>query len=257
MVIGCSSSNKSKVAKKFPPIKGESFNYSDKNGKYIVNISSGVNSKENTFILKKSIGVPGESNQKTLEQSVTISEIGSIKKTNILRPKLSQYTVWFDGKKYFSELKINPKKKAVEVKLESSEKNWNGTKLIKFPTTKLISCFFSQLVECVNVTGYFEQITKKQKAKMNFLIIWEGYPYLNETYSDIPSELFSKATIEFDGKLKDNEFRYSVNVAGQSIFYVIDKDKKFRKMFWVSQGITMVPKSDQESTSNSESDIIE
>jgi cupin superfamily acireductone dioxygenase involved in methionine salvage len=69
--------------------------------------------------------------------------------------------------------------------------------------------------------------------------------------------LFSKATIEFDGKLKDNEFRYSVNVAGQSIFYVINKDKKFLKMFWVSQGITMVPKSDQENATNSESDIIE
>ena len=75
------------------------------------------------------------------------------------------------------------------------------------------------------------------------MVIWEGYPYLNETFSDFPSELFSEAQLEYDGMTKEKERRFNLRVAGQSIFYVLDAKDVMTKMFWVSQGITMVSKS--------------
>lgn len=241
-LIGACSGFKSKKTNKINTSVGEKFSYVDKNGKYLIKLSSGINTKDNTYFLKKTIEIPNLEKDNILEQQITISEIGKVKKINVLRPKQSQYTVWFEGKKYFSELKILPKKKSVEVKMQSPEASLNGTKIIKFPTTKLISCFFSQIIECINTTGYFETVSKNKKSKINLLIIWEGYPFLNETYSDFPTELFSKAFFEYEGKVKENEYRYNLSVAGQSVFYVIDNDKKFKKMFWVSQGITMLAK---------------
>lgn len=220
----------------------DKFLYTDKNGKYLINTQSGINEKDKTFILKKSIEIPEKSTENILEQSITISDIGSVKKTNILRPKHSQYTVWFDGKKYFSELKVLPKKKSIEVRMQSPESQWNGTKTVKFPTTKLIPCFFAQVIECARTSGFFDVVKKSPKKKMSLLIIWEGYPFLNETYSDFPSELFSKGELEFDGNMKGDERRFNLTVAGQSIFYVLNSDNVFKKMFWVSQGITMLEK---------------
>lgn len=241
IAASCSSSSKDKT-KRITPLSGAQYVYTDKNGKYLVRQSSQISKKENTFTLKKSIEIPGKDKDSALEQSVTISEFGSVKKINLMRPKISQYTVWFEGKKYFSELKVNPKKKNIEVRMQSPESQWNGTKTINFPSTKMVTCFYSQLYDCVKDTGFFEIALKKAKARMNILVIWEGYPYLNETYSDFPSELFSKGELEFDGKLNDDEFRFNLSIAGQSIVYIINRQMEFMKMFWISQGISMVDK---------------
>jgi hypothetical protein len=219
----------------------ERFSYTDKNGQFMVKLSSGFNKKENTFFSKRILEIPGKSTDNILEQSVALSDIGSIKtKENILRPKLSQYNVWFEGKKYFTELKINPEKKAIDVKMVSPENQWNGTKQIKLPNTKALYCFFSQVVECAKTTGFLEKVIQKKKGVMNFYVIWEGYPYLSETYSDFPNEVLSKAQLEYDGKTKEGEHRLSLRIGGQSIFYVIDQNEQMKKMFWVSQGISMV-----------------
>jgi hypothetical protein len=65
---------------------------------------------------------------------------------------------------------------------------------------------------------------------------------LNETFSDFPSELFSTAQLEYDGKTKQSERRFNLRVAGQSIFYILNEKDVMTKMFWVSQGITMTSK---------------
>jgi hypothetical protein len=228
------------------------FLYSDKNGKFKSIISYGQSPKDKSFFVKKVLEIPNREKDNVLEQSIVFSEAGSVKGANILRPKMSQYNVWFDGKKYFSEIKINPKSKSVEVRMVSPENQWNGVKQIKFPSTKAISCFFSQLVECVKISGFLDKIKKNTKAKMSLYVIWEGYPYLNETYSDFPSELFSRATIESDGITKNNEKKFNLNVAGQSIFYSLDENNVFKKMFWVSQGISMVEKNELKNIEQSE-----
>jgi hypothetical protein len=164
------------------------------------------------------------------------------KKSIILRPKISQYNVWFDGKKYSSELKINTKKKAIDIKMESPEKEWNGIKQVKFPSNSQVPCFFNQIIECAKVNGFITKSTKEKKGLLSVLIVWEGYPYLSETFSDIPSELFSEAELEYDGETKESERRYNLRFAGQSLFYVLSEQDEMIKMFWVSQGISLVNK---------------
>lgn len=221
----------------------DSFNYSDKNGQYTAKSSSGFDKKTKTFHTKRTLEIPGRSKDKILEQSVVISSVGTLKKTTpILRPKISQYNVWFDGKKYSSELKINVAKKAIDIKMTSPESQWNGVKQIKFPSSKMATCFFSQVIECAKFSGFISKASEKKTGVMNFLVIWEGYPYLNETFSDFPSELFSTAQLEYDGKTKQSERRFNLRVAGQSIFYILNEKDVMTKMFWVSQGITMTSK---------------
>ncbi|MBP9681143.1 MAG: hypothetical protein KBD76_07035 [Bacteriovorax sp.] len=243
LLVSCSTTKSSKVLKKELTREEEHFFYTDKNGQYLAKISSGYNKKDHSYFSKKSLEISDRVEDKILEQSVVLSELGSIKKKRtILRPKLSQYNVWFEGKKYFSELKINPSKKAIDVKMVSPEKQWNGTKQVKLPSTKALYCFFSQVIECAKAAGFLSESIRKETGTMNFYIIWEGYPYLNETFSDFPSELISKAQLEYDGKVKDDENRFDLKVAGQSIFFMVDKDQQMKKMFWVSQGISMVSK---------------
>jgi len=229
----------------------ERFSYTDKNGSFLVKLGSGFNKKDNTLFTKRSLEMTNKESDNILEQSIVLSELGVLKKKkSILRPKISQYTVWFDGKKYFSELKLNPVEKSFDIKMVSPESQWNGVKKIKLPSSKALYCFFSQVVECAKTIGFIKTAIKKEAGSMNFYVIWEGYPYLNETFSDFPVELFSKAKLEYDGKTEEDERRFNLSVAGQSIFYVIDKNEQMKKMFWVSQGISMVSRSSKKSPDN-------
>ena len=127
--------------------------------------------------------------------------------------------------------------------MTSPEKQWNGTRQVKFPSSTIVPCFFSQVIDCAKVAGFINKASDKKSGTMNLLIIWEGYPYLNETFSDFPSELFSEGVLEYDGKTTESERRFNLRVAGQSIFYVLNDKSEMSKMFWVSQGISMVGKS--------------
>lgn len=254
LFTSCSSTKKVSTIKKELTRNEEKFSYTDKNGQFLVRLSSGFNKKTNTFFTKRSLEAPEKENDKILETSVTFSDLGSIKKKNILRPKLSQYNVWFDGKKYFSELKLNPSQKAMDLRMVSPESQWNGTKQIKLPSTKALYCFFSQVVECAKTVGFLAKAVKKEEGILNFYIIWEGYPYLNETFTNIPSQLFSKAQFEYDGVTKENDRRFNLKVAGQSIFYVVDEKMQMKKMFWVSQGISMISGSVKKTSSDKQDD---
>lgn len=241
-IIACSSGSVKNIKEQLPK-EEEGFSYTDKNGEFKVKISAGLDKAEKVFITKKKLEIPDKDKDNVLEQSIAFSDLGMIKKKNpILRPKMSQYNVWFDGKKYFSELKIVPEKRSIDVKMVSPESQWNGSKTIKFPSTKIMPCFFSQVIECAKVSGFIKKSSKKENGAMSLLIIWEGYPYLNETFSDFPSELFSKATLEYDGKLNASERRFNLRVAGQSIFYILNDKDQMMKMFWVTQGISMINK---------------
>lgn len=257
LLSSCSTTKGAKAIKKELAKGEERFSYTDKNGQFLLKISSGFNKtkKENIFFSKRLLEIPGKDTDNILEQSVTLSELGRVKSLAILRPKISQYNVWFSGKKYFSELKMNPGKKAIDVRMVSPETQWNGTKQIKLPSTKALYCFFSQVVECAKTTGFLDTAIKKEAGSMNFYVIWEGYPYLNETFSDFPSQLISRAQFEFDGKTKENEYRLNLKVAGQSIFFVLDEKLQMKKMFWVSQGISMVSKSAKKTTDESTDEL--
>lgn len=252
LLSSCSGVAGRSAATQLPAIEDD-FSYTDKSGEYRVRLNSAFDKKTNSFSTKKVMEIPNRQKDKILEQSIAISSLGSIKKkTFVLRPKISQYNVWFDGKKYASELKINPAKRAIDVKMTSPESQWNGSKQIKFPSTTLLPCFFSQVIECAKVAGFISKASEKKSGTMSLMVIWEGYPYLNETFSDFPSELFSEAQLEYDGKTKESERRFNLRVSGQSIFYILNDQDVMTKMFWVSQGISMVSRSVARDTSDSE-----
>jgi hypothetical protein len=236
-LFACSSANKKQLKNELTHNEVK-YAYNDKNGKFVFKSTSGFVKKENSFFTKQSLEMLSKTKDNALEQSISFSTLGSVKKSKmILRPKNSEYSVWFDGKKFTSRMKIISSKKMVELSMESPEPKWNGVKQFKFPSTRIPSCFFTQVVECAKVMGALSS-----KQKMNFYILWEGYPYLNETFTDFPNELFSKAEIENEGKQKNGEVKFSLLVAGQSIVYILDKNNKIKKMFWVTQGISILNK---------------
>ena len=242
-LLACSS-NKQALIKKELVHKEEKFSYADKNGQFLFRSTSGFQKKDKSFFTKQSLEMTTKKQDNAIEQSIAFSTLGSIKKKRmILRPKQSEYNVWFEGKKFTSKLKVLPAKKMVELTMESPEAKWNGVKQFKFPNTKTATCFFSQIVECAKVMGLLNT-----PQKINFYILWEGYPYLNDTFTDFPPELFSRAELENEGKFTQDEKKFNLHVAGQSLVYVLDKNNKLKKMFWISQGISMVNRSSNDNT---------
>ncbi|CBW27984.1 putative exported protein [Halobacteriovorax marinus SJ] len=215
------------------------FQLSDKAGKFVVEREKGFNKSKNQFIVKKSVKVSGES--KELEKLIVISKLGTLKKSlTVLRPEISEYSVWFEGKKYVSRMEVNPNTKSMEVKLTSPERQWQGKRVFSFPNSTGIFCYFSQITECARATGFIDKAIKRDSGSMKVVIIWEGYPYFQEQYLNIPNAVFTEGTFEYDGKNSRGERRFTLKVGDQAIFYFLDDNRELMKKFWVSQGLSMV-----------------
>ena len=223
------------------PYKAE-YAMSDKSGTYIVKRESGLSSQKKSFVVKESILPRGGDPNKVLEKVVAISKLGQIDKLPLFRPEAAQYSVWFDGKKYFSETKIDEEKKVMRVKLVSSEKQWSGTRTFPFPQGTGVFCYFLQVIECAGHTGFIKEAIRRKKGQMTFHVIWEGYPYIQEQYLNIPDELFSEARLSYDEGGLDGDHRFSLDIAGQTIFYFVDKAGHMTRKLWISQGYSLLMK---------------
>jgi hypothetical protein len=80
-VSSCSGISQKKIEESLKT-GGDSFNYTDKNGQYIVKSSSGYDKKKKIYFTKKTLEIPGRDKDKILEQSVVISTVGMLKKIN-------------------------------------------------------------------------------------------------------------------------------------------------------------------------------
>mgnify|MGYP000209292214 CR=1 FL=1 len=226
-----SGSNTDKVSKRFQ--------LSDKSGKFLVEREKGFNKGKNQFIVKQSITSGGDS--KELEKLIVISKLGNLNKSlTILKPEVSEYSVWFEGKKYVTRMQVNPNTKSMEVRMTSPEKQWRGKRVVPFPKAKAIFCYFSQITECARATGFIDRAIKSDGGSMKVIVIWEGYPYFQEQYLNIPNSIFTQGTFEYDGRNDSGERRFTLKVGNQSIFYFLDKNRELMKKFWVSQGLSMV-----------------
>jgi hypothetical protein len=227
------------------------YELNDKAGNFSFVRESGFQAKGKTFVLKTRVTPPRGDQSKVLEQSISISEIGKLKNNlPILRPKIAQYTVWFDKKKYFTQLKTNVEKRSIEITMKSPESKWNGKKTIPFPNSTGVFCFYNQLIECAAMTGFIHKAIAKKAGSMNFTVIWDGYPYFHEQYVNIRLEVFSSASLSFDGEGKNGLYRFTLEVSGQQIFYSVDKNGRYRKQFWVAQGLSINPHGKYEAQSN-------
>lgn len=215
------------------------FQLTDKAGKFLVQREKGFNKGKNQFIVKKTVKA-GDDN-KTLEKLIMISKLGNLKKRlSILKPTISEYSVWFDGKKYTTRMKVNSSSRAMDVTLTSPEKQWQGKRSYSFPKGDGIFCYFSQVTECARATGFIDKAIKNDGGSMKMIIIWEGYPYFQEQYLNVPNKVFSRAIFAYDGKNAKGERRFTLKVVNQSVFYFIDNNFELSKKFWVSQGLSMV-----------------
>jgi hypothetical protein len=216
------------------------FEFNDKSGRFLMTRESGREASSQNFVVRQSIAeLTGK--RENLEQLVTFSQVGQLKnKLLVMRPLRSQYTVWFDGQRYLSEMNIDVSAKSMRIKLESPEVQWTGERVVSFPDDQSIYCFFSSLIECASITGFINTALEKKAGRMNLMIVWEGYPYMSSQYQDIPDELFTPAILEYDGRQGSNQNRFSLRFAGQSLFYFVNENGRFDRYFWVSQGLSVV-----------------
>jgi hypothetical protein len=209
------------------------FSFKDKTGSYYLDRE--VRLKGTQIVVRRKI-TPQMKRELTLEKTIAVSQVGSIGKKRVpsMRPVVAQHTIWFEKQKYMSQIKVNTKKRALEVVMESPEEKWNGKKTIPFPRGKVF-CFFSQIPECVKVHGFLGENPKGKEL----YIIWDSYPYQIETFEGVGSGPFQSAIFEFNG-VDEKSKRYTLNLGNQLIFYHFNYDNEFEKMYWISQGISMV-----------------
>ena len=208
------------------------FRYEDPSGNYVLKrdvleIASKIQVRQQLL----SINSP----EIPLEKSITISEMGRVKKQKSIRPVISQFSVWFEKKKYFAQFKLDKNIKKLNIILKSPEPKWNSTKNIEM-AKGIVFCWFSQIPECIRRAGL---LSRNKGLKKRFKVIWENYPYLTEQYRNVPSKLFSDAMISYDGMFQENH-KYNIQIDNQILIYHFSESLEFEKMFWISQGISII-----------------
>ncbi len=225
-----------------PEIKSyrKNFSFKDLSGEFSLEVESGAKGKE-LYYKKRLLGL---GDQKEYEKSIAISTLGQIKTrsgvVSVLRPKISQFTVWLDKQEYFSQIKVDPEKRKLFVTMRSPEEAWKGTKEFDLPAQKGAFCFFNQIIDCLRVTGFFHQSIRKGEGRIRFTIIWDGYPYMKSQYRGIPETPFSSAIMAFDGKGEDGLYKYTLGFNGQVMFFHLNENKTLEKRFWVAEGLSQM-----------------
>lgn len=237
LVSSCSSP----IFKGSPHEGKTTFSYNDESGSFrFVRESKKIQKK---IVTRTQLIDTKGSQAKALEKSIIVSQIGSIKSKNkrllTVRPLASEFTVWLEGKKYLSKMKINSSTKSMTVTLESPEAKWQGTSEIKFPAGKYF-CFYNQIPECLYHNYLLNLATENQTQRFDFYVVWDSYPFIQDQLTNVGKNLFASASIKFDGDIK-GQYRYNVEVEGQMILYQFTKSFDLVKVAWISQGITVAP----------------
>jgi len=232
-LLSCSHDNKSTSTENVNSNTSNYFSLKDQSGEYI--LKRDILIKNSTVLTRQSIFVSGQEDR-PLEKTVTKSKYGSSKnRKNLVRPLASQHSIWFEKNKYFSQFKLNIKNRSFDVLMESPERKWNGKESLKFPKAKIF-CWFSQLPECLHKVGI---LAKKPKIAVSFYIVWGGYPYYSEQYNGVSGRAFSRASVKIDAQTEGRNV-FVVSVDNQNIFYHFNSNLEFEKMFWITQGISMM-----------------
>lgn len=214
------------------------FSYTDVSGEYFLEREH--KRVKNKLVTRNILKVSGST--KTLEKSITVSQMGTTKSKDgrvlTLRPLASEFVVWLEGQKYSSKMRLNTKKKVMTVVMDSPEAKWQGTKEIPFPTGKYF-CFYSQLADCLYYNQFLERAQKQGKS-LGFFIVWDSWPYIQDQLSGTGKNLFSTAFLRFEGKERKN-LRFIIDVDGQIILYHFSKSLDLVKIAWIAQGITVIP----------------
>lgn len=225
--------------------KNSRYQVEDKGEKYLFVKSDRYLKNKNQFMTKSELLSQSEEfrdksqDESTLESSVAISTPGKMNGAALLRPYLAQHHVWFDGKRYSTEMILNSETKKLDVKLRSPEAKWNGNKSYALPKGSGAYCFYSQIVECISYTGFFKKAAENEGGTMNLHILWDSFPYFMDQYPGIALSPFAAATVQYDGLLDKEFYRFVVEHNDQTFYLIFDKKYQLVKQLWVSQGLTI------------------
>ncbi len=217
------------------------YSYTDVSGTYRLTREKKMINKK--IVTRTQVLVSTGGHAKVLEKSITLSQLGSIKSKDkrllTVRPEASEFNVWLEGKNYSTKMSLDLKNKSLQITLKSPEQKWNGIKTVPFPKGKYF-CFYSQIPECLYHLQFLQKIYKNPKETLDFYVIWDSYPYVQEQLSGVGRNVFSAASIKFDGKLK-KLLKYEVELDGQTLLYHFSNSFELVKIAWISQGITVLP----------------
>ncbi len=220
------------------------YSYIDGSGKFVLSREHKL--LKNKLISRTQIASSQGSSLKILEKSITVSQMGTIKDNNsrvlILRPVASEFTVWLEGKRYDSKMRLDLKKKSMSIALNSPDPKWQGTSSVAVPKGKQF-CFFSQIPDCLYHNMLLSKAMARKDESFPFYVIWEGYPFIQDQFTGVGSRLFEPANVKFSGEQK-NTMHFLIEVGGQTILYHFSKSFDLVRMFWVAQGVTVVPPSE-------------
>lgn len=242
LTLACASNERG------PGNSDRTYSYADVTGSY--KIRREVKLIKNKLVTRNQLVQSSGGNQRVLEKSVTVSQLGTVnkqgKRAMVVRPYASEFTVWLEGKKYHSRLQLLPEKKSMSLTLESPERKWQGRSLIPVPKGQRF-CFYSQIPDCLYHNQLLKLASSQKSQSFGFYVVWDNYPYVQEILTGVGKNLFSAATIKHDGEIK-GRIRYIIEVEGQVILYQFSKNYDFEKMAWISQGITLVPPGEEETS---------
>lgn len=243
-IIGCSSKKNKDLVESDLHNLNDKYRYLDKSGKYIYQRQVLVEEDKKKLSNLIKLYDPNRADNNILEKIIVVSELGAIKKgknaKSVMRPQISQYTGWFEGKKFSSQIKFDPKKRLVNVIMESPEAKWNGEKNFDIPKTKTIYCFFTQVPECIKYTHFLEKLKTDPRSRLPITVIWESYPYFVDQLDGIAEEVFSSAVFYYEGETPEGFTKFNLEINGQVIFYQFNKKMELMKVLWVTQGISIL-----------------
>lgn len=223
----------------------QQYAFIDGSGKYVISREHKL--LKNKLISRTLISSNQGSAVKPLEKSIMVSQLGTIneknKRVQVMRPFASEFTVWLEGKSYNSKMRLDVRTKSMVVELTSPEEKWKGKSSIPIPKAKQF-CFFSQIPDCLYHNRFLSKALERKGENLPFYVVWDGYPYIQDLFTGVGTKLFAPAIVRYDGEFKKAQ-RFLVEVEGQSIIYHFSKTFDFVRMFWIAQGISVVPPNEE------------
>ena len=219
----------------------QQYSYYDVSGKFV--LIREHKTEKNKLITRTLLSDNESGTSKVLEKSITVTELGTVQsqagRLQVSRPLASDFTVWLEGKKYQSTMRLSEKEKKLIVELNSPEEKWNGLSKYSFPKGKFF-CFFSQIPDCLHHNSLLKKALEGKQKGISFHIVWDNYPYIQDQLNGVGLKPFSYAVLKFEDFDKKN-LKYIVEVDGQSVLYHFSPSFDLIRMLWISQGITVVP----------------
>ncbi len=217
------------------------FQYTDVSGSFTLQRRSNLKDKKIYFQRL----IYQDSFDKSVEKLRTIMQVGGVYGGEGVhfRPVISQIQLWMEGKEFSSQMKLNLKEKSLEIVSTGKSKQAQKVMVPIGKEHKLL-CFFQQLPECLKMTGMLRKLIENKDQEFEISVVMESYPFNELLYSDFSNNpIYRTRIVQGSQDMLDskNEIVLNAEMGEQTINYKFSRSGEFLGMFWVAQGISMVP----------------